>query len=94
MKIDKELLAKLEKLSMLKADNEENMINELNQIVEFVEILNEVDTDGIEATFSTLNTSTPLREDIPVDNDAIKTVLANAPKVDGNYFIVPKIIEG
>jgi len=94
MKIDEKLLAKLEKLSMLKADNKEEMINELNQIVEFVEILNEVNTDGIEATFSTLNSSTPLREDIPVDNDAIKTILANAPKVDGNYFIVPKIIEG
>jgi len=94
MKIDEKLLAKLEKLSMLQAENKENMINELNQIVEFVEILNEVKTDGIEATFSTLNSSTPLREDIPAENDAIKTILANAPKVDGNYFIVPKIIEG
>ena len=94
MKIYEKLLAKLEKLSMLKADNKENMINELNQIVEFVEILNEVDTKGIDATFNTLNTSTPLREDIPVDNDAITTILANAPKVDGDYFIVPKIIEG
>jgi len=94
MKIDEKLLAKLEKLSMLKADNKEEMIKDLNQIVEFVEILNEVNTDNIEATFNTLNTSTPLREDIPVDNDAIKTILANAPKVDGNYFIVPKIIEG
>ena len=94
MKIDEKLLAKLEKLSMLKADNKEEMIKDLNQIVEFVEILNEVNTDGIEATFNTLNTPTPLREDIPKDNDAIKTVLAHAPKVDGNYFIVPKIIEG
>jgi len=94
MKIDEKLLAKLEKLSMLKADNKEEMIKDLNQIVEFVEILNEVNTDNIEATFNTLNTSTPLRDDIPQDNDAIKTILANAPKVDGNYFIVPKIIEG
>jgi len=94
MKIDEKLLAKLEKLSMLKADNKEEMIKDLNQIVEFVEILNDVNTDGIDATFNTLNTSTPLREDIPQDNDAIKTILAHAPKVDGNYFIVPKIIEG
>jgi len=94
MKIDEKLLLKLEKLSMLQAENKENMINELNQIVEFVDILNEVDTSNIEATFNTLNTSTPLREDIPKENDAIKTILANAPKVDGNYFIVPKIIEG
>ncbi len=94
MKIDEKLLAKLEKLSMIQVEDKESMINDLNQIVEFVEILNEVDTSNIEATFNTLNAATPMREDNPVDNDAIKTILANAPKVDGNYFIVPKIIEG
>jgi aspartyl-tRNA(Asn)/glutamyl-tRNA(Gln) amidotransferase subunit C len=94
MKIDEKLLAKLEKLSMLKADNKEEMIKDLNQIVEFVDILNDVNTDGIDATFNTLNASTPLREDIPVNSDVINTILENAPKVDGNYFIVPKIIEG
>ena len=94
MKIDETLLNKIEKLSMLKAENREQMITELNQIVEFVEILNEVNTDEISATFNTLNSSTLLREDIPSDSDVIETLLANAPKTDGNYFIVPKIIEG
>ena len=94
MKIDEKLLEKLEKLSMIKVDNKEGMINDLNQIVDFVEILNDVDTSDVDATFSTLNTSTPMREDIPVDNEAIKTIIANAPKTAGNYFIVPKIIEG
>ena len=94
MKIDEKLLARLEKLSMLKIENKEEMINDLNQIVEFVEILNEVDTDNVDATFNVLNASTPVREDIPKDSDVIKTILANAPKTEGNYFIVPKIIEG
>jgi aspartyl-tRNA(Asn)/glutamyl-tRNA(Gln) amidotransferase subunit C len=94
MKIDEKLLARLEKLSMLKIDNKQKMIDELNQIVEFVEILNEVDTSNVDATFNTLNTSTPLREDIPSHSDVISTILENAPKSDSNYFIVPKIIEG
>ena len=94
MKIDEKLLAKLEKLSMIKVEEKEKMINDLNQIVEFVEILNEVNTDGIEATFNVLNSATPMREDIPTDSDVIKSVLEHAPKVEGNYFIVPKIIEG
>jgi aspartyl-tRNA(Asn)/glutamyl-tRNA(Gln) amidotransferase subunit C len=94
MKIDEKLLSKLEKLSMIKAENKKEMIDDLNQIVEFVEILNEVDTNNVDATFNTLDVSTPLRDDIPVQNDAIKTILANAPKVEGDYFIVPKIIEG
>jgi len=94
MKIDEKLLARLEKLSMLKIENKEEMINDLNQIVEFVEILNEVETENVDATFNVLNASTPVREDIPKDSDVIKTILANAPKTEGNYFIVPKIIEG
>jgi aspartyl-tRNA(Asn)/glutamyl-tRNA(Gln) amidotransferase subunit C len=94
MKIDDKLLAKLEKLSMIKVENKDEMINDLNQIVEFVEILQEVNTDNVEATFNVLNASTPMREDIPVNNDAIKTILEHAPKTEGNYFIVPKIIEG
>jgi aspartyl-tRNA(Asn)/glutamyl-tRNA(Gln) amidotransferase subunit C len=94
MKIDKQLLGKLEKLSMIKIEEKESVINELNQIVEFVEILNDVNTDDVEATFNVLNSSTPLREDIPVHNDSINTILEHAPKKEGNYFIVPKIIEG
>ena len=94
MKIDDKLLAKLEKLSMIKVENRDGMIDDLNQIVEFVEILQEVNTDNVEATFNVLNLATPMREDIPVNNDAIKTILDNAPKTQGNYFIVPKIIEG
>jgi len=94
MKIDEKLLLKLEKLTMLKVEDKESMINELNQIVEFVEVLNEAKTDNVEATFNTLNTATPMREDIPIQNDAITIILENAPKVEGNYFIVPKILEG
>ena len=94
MKIDEQLLARLEKLSMLKIDNKQKMIEELNQIVEFVEILNEVDTTNVDATFNTLNTPTPLRNDEVVESDVISTILEHAPKSDSNYFIVPKIIEG
>jgi aspartyl-tRNA(Asn)/glutamyl-tRNA(Gln) amidotransferase subunit C len=94
MRIDDKLLAKLEKLSMIKVEDKEGMINDLNQIVEFVEVLQEVDTSDVEATFNVLNASTPVREDKPVDNDAIKTILENAPRSENNYFIVPKIIEG
>jgi aspartyl-tRNA(Asn)/glutamyl-tRNA(Gln) amidotransferase subunit C len=94
MKIDDKLLAKLEKLSMIKVENRDEMISDLNQIVEFVEILQEVNTDNVDATFNVLNAATPMREDIPVNNDSIKTILEHAPKTEGNYFIVPKIIEG
>jgi len=93
MKIDTKLVEKLENLSMVEVEDKEAMAKDLAEIVEFVEMLNEIDTSDIEATFSTLNNSTPLREDIPIKSDVIKDVLANAPKAQDGYFIVPKIIE-
>ena len=93
MKIDESLIKKLESLAMLEIDNKSTMAKDLEEIVEFVENLNEIDTSHIDATFSTLSSSTLLREDEVVKSDVIKDVLKNAPKVKDNFFIVPKIIE-
>ena len=93
MKIDEKLIKKLENLAMIEIEDKEKMAKDLAEIVEFVEMLNELDTTGVEATFSTLNNPTPLREDEPVKSDIIKDVLAHAPKAKDGYFIVPKIIE-
>jgi len=93
MKIDESLIKKLESLAMLEIDNKSAMAKDLEEIVEFVENLNEIDTSYIDATFSTLSSSTLLREDEVVKSDVIKDVLKNAPKVKDNFFIVPKIIE-
>jgi aspartyl-tRNA(Asn)/glutamyl-tRNA(Gln) amidotransferase subunit C len=93
MKIDTKLVEKLENLSMLEIADKEKMAENLAEIVEFVEMLNEIDTREIEATFSTLNNPTPLREDEVKQSDIIKDVLSHAPKSKDDYFIVPKIIE-
>jgi len=96
MKIDNELLKKLEKLSSLEIDSgkREGMINQLSEIVEFIENLNELDLDKEEATFTTLKGGTPMREDIPnVTPQTIRTILENAPKSENGSFVVPKIIE-
>ena len=96
MKIDDELLRKLEKLSSLKISDEkrEGVIKQLSEIVEFVENLSELPLDGEEATFTTLSGGTPFREDTPnVNNDIIKTILKHAPQSENGFFVVPKIIE-
>ncbi len=96
MKIDNNLLKKLEKLSSLEIDSDkrEGMINQLSEIVEFIENLNELDLDKEEATFTTLKGGTPMREDIPnVNPQIIKTIFKNAPKSENGFFVVPKIIE-
>lgn len=95
MCIDDALLAKLEKLAMIEiaAEKKEDIKRELAEIVNFVENLNHLDTASLDATFSTLESKTPLREDEPFCEESIgRSVIKNAPKSQDNYFIVPKII--
>ncbi len=96
MKIDNQLLEKLEKLSSLKIANEkrDGAINQLSEIVAFVENLNELNLENEEASFTILEGGTPFREDIPsVNSDIVKTILENAPHSENGFFVVPKIIE-
>ena len=84
------------KLSSLEIEDskKENLKSELADIINFVENLNEIDVSNIEATFSTIEGGTPLREDVPKqDLELSNHILNHAPKSEDGYFIVPKIIE-
>ena len=94
--IDVKLLKRLENLSMLEIEesNREEFLNSLKEIVSFVENLNELDLEKEEASFTVLEGGTPFREDEPKkDTEVIKEVLKNAPKVENDFFVVPKIIQ-
>lgn len=96
MQIDNAVLAKLEKLSHLKIDDskKEEVMGQLSGILTYIANLNELDTDALDATFSTLDGGTPLREDIPREADNIaKNILSHAPQGRDDFFIVPAIIE-
>jgi aspartyl-tRNA(Asn)/glutamyl-tRNA(Gln) amidotransferase subunit C len=91
MLIDSQLLTKLEKLSMLQIENKDNMIDSLTSILDFVENLNELQLDNIKVGNDHPNRH--FREDNPISSNVINTIMANAPKTEDNFFIVPKIIE-
>jgi len=94
--IDNTVLAKLEKLSMLniEADKKEELAAQLSEIVAYVENLAELETDHLDAAFSTLDGGTPLREDVPHANpEIVKSILAHTSYAEDDFFIVPKIIE-
>ena len=96
MQIDNNLLEKLEKLSNLKIADEKRaeVEQQLSDIVGFVENLSELNTDGVEATFSTVEGGATLREDLPSTDRAIgDDILSHAPNSSEHFFIVPKIIE-
>jgi len=84
---------KLEKLAMVEVADKGKIARELSEIVEFVEILNQLDVSREPTTFSPLERTTPLGEDIPVRSKVIDKILENAPRREGNFFLVPQIIE-
>ena len=96
MQIDDTVLAKLEKLSHLRIDasKKEEVKEQLSGILNYIDNLNELDTDALSASFSTLDGGTPLREDTPREaHDIAENILKNAPKSADDFFIVPAIID-
>ena len=96
MHIDSTILEKLEKLSHLRVDEEkkEEIIGQLSEIVGYVENLSELDTEHLDASFSTLEGGTPMREDIPHTVPEVgQDILSHAPVSEDDFFVVPAIIE-
>jgi aspartyl-tRNA(Asn)/glutamyl-tRNA(Gln) amidotransferase subunit C len=96
MTIDDALLAKLEKLSMLKIEDEkrEEVKGQIANILSFVENLNELDGELSDISFPVVRSAQPFRADEPKTNpEIIETILKNAPKTEESFFVVPKIIE-
>ena len=96
VQIDNTVLAKLEKLSHLRIDDskKEEVMGQLSEILGYIDHLNELDTDHLDAAFSTLEGGTPLREDTPrAQSTVAKEILSRAPESKDDFFIVPAIIE-
>ena len=96
MVIDDTLINRLAKLSSLEIEEakKDGLKSELADIVNFVENLNEVDVDHVDATFTTVEGGTALREDVSYQNEDISNhILNHSPKSEDGYFIVPKVIE-
>ena len=92
MNINESLLTRLEKLAMLKIDDNkrQEIQGQLSEILEFVENISSVETPS--HCFDE-ELKTPMREDIPQDAQIAKDVFAHAPLAQDGFFIVPKIIE-
>ncbi len=74
-------------------DRLQELAGELNDILAWIEQLNEVDVTGVEPLSSAVDVALPLRRDKVTDGDMPDKVLANAPKAEGGFFVVPKVVE-
>lgn len=91
-KQDVQKVARLARIA-LPEDQVEPMTNELNGILNWIEQLGEVDVEGVEPMTSVVETSLPMREDVVTDGNIADKVLANAPKTEDGFFVVPKVVE-
>lgn len=88
-----EKVAKLARLK-LSEDEVDLFTAQLGQILEYVHILDQLDTDSVEPMAHAIEVSNVFREDAPRESLPREDALANAPKSDGQAFLVPPILGG
>ncbi|MDX2237565.1 MAG: Asp-tRNA(Asn)/Glu-tRNA(Gln) amidotransferase subunit GatC [Hyphomonadaceae bacterium] len=96
MAIDENTVRKVARLARIALPEERvgPMAQELNGILAWIEQLNEVDVEGVAPMTSAVEgAALPMREDVVTDGGDPARVLANAPKAEDGFFVVPKVVE-
>ncbi len=89
---DVEYVASLAQLT-LDDEAKQRLLKEMGDVLAYVDKLNELDTDGVEPMMHVLDISNVFREDVVTGSLDHDDALRNAPKTDGAYFLVPRILD-
>ena len=94
-KITKDDVAYVAGLAQLELDEaaQDRLLREMGEILAYMDKLNELDTDGVEPMMHAIPMTNVFREDEVGPSLARDAALANAPQHDGEYFLVPKILD-
>ena len=95
-KISKKDVSYVAALAQLRLDDaaQERLVREMGDILAYMDKLNSLNTDGVEPMMHALEMTNVLRDDrtgVPLSHE---DALMNAPVDNGDYFIVPKNLEG
>ena len=95
MQITPDLIKYLEKLARitLTEDEEKKVGNELQDILTYIDMLNELDTDGVEAMSHCFPVTNVMREDEVQLSMSADEIVANAPESQDGCFVVPKTVD-
>ncbi len=93
--IDEALVRHIAHLSRLTMTDEQvaSMAQELSAIVGYINQLAELDTEEIEATAHALGVHNVFRVDEVGPSYDPDTSLLNAPRREGEFFLVPKVLD-
>jgi len=95
MAVDRDTVKRIAKLARLAIaeDQAVTMEKELNALLAWVEQLQEVDVAGVEPMTSVVESRLKMREDVVTDGGYAADLMKNAPLSEGNFFVVPKVVE-
>ena len=95
MAVSREDVKKIAGLARLELGEKETerMTREMNDILAYVEKLGEVDTENVSPHSFLEGKQTPMMQDEVSRFGNVSEALENAPKAEGSFFIVPKVIE-
>ncbi len=95
MDFSRDDVRKVAGLARLKVGDDEldRLAAELQAMIGYVQILNEVDTTDVLPMVHAVELQNVLRSDVSVNSLERTAALANAPRTDGVFFLVPAIIE-
>jgi aspartyl-tRNA(Asn)/glutamyl-tRNA(Gln) amidotransferase subunit C len=95
MAVDTATVRRIAHLSRIAVQDEEvaHLQSELNAILDFVEQLRGVDVEGVEPMTSVMPMQLKKREDQVTDGFIADEIVANAPRREDHFFVVPKVVE-
>jgi len=95
MSVDRATVCRIARLARLAITEEEagRLEQELSGILDWVAQLDEIDTSAIEPMTRVAAMTMKQRKDEVTDGFCAADILKNAPAVDDDYFVVPKIVE-
>lgn len=95
MQITPDLIKYLESLARitLTEEQEKKVGTELQDILTYIDMLNELDTDGVEAMSHCFPVTNVMRDDVVEPSMTSDEITANAPESQDGCFVVPKTVD-
>lgn len=95
MSVDATTVRRIAHLARIAVSEDEvpHLQGELNAMLAFVEQLSEVNVQGVEPMTSVTPMQMKKRLDVVDDGEIADDIVANAPATEGQFFLVPKVVE-
>ncbi|GIW95226.1 MAG: aspartyl/glutamyl-tRNA(Asn/Gln) amidotransferase subunit C [Pirellulaceae bacterium] len=94
VEINPALVRHIAELARLELDDQliQRLASDLAEILAYVERLDELDTESVQPMAHALDLTDVFADDVPGPCLERQEALANAPKKDGEFFLVPAVL--